>query len=170
MRSSSYVGGDVVDSYMPGGGGALIGLWIFAFLIIFFIVLIFMRKHDGGESDGLSKLTALLPLLGLGKFNKCDDERVEQARDTGRIIHEMDLNSKYLESRIDRNLIEGKDDEIRALNCKHQEEYSRWLQERATAESNHRFDRIEGRMLKQPRFAAHGSHETYGHHSECEKQ
>ena len=155
-----------------GGAGAWWGIWIFAFLIIFFIVLVFMWRRDhkghGFGLDGLGGLAGLLPLLQ-GKFCRNDeDHRVEQARDTGKIVHDMDKNAAYLESKIDRNLIELKDDRIRELERKHIEEKMMWLNERtegaigrAEGRTERRLDHIERCMIKEPRFAAFGTHESY---------
>ena len=153
-----------------GGGGAMWGVWIFAFLIIFFIVLIFMwRRNDEG---GLEKYLPFLGMFagkGFGKGHNDEEMRVEQARDTGDIIHKMDKNAQYLESKIDRNLIEAANDRIRSLEIKLAEEKSVALNKevlaaigRSEACTSHRFDMVEGKMMKKPEYFAYGAPQSFG--------
>lgn len=83
--------------YDGWGGG-----WIFALVLIFLAVLLigFRRdRHEGGEEGGLK---ALLPALLLGKLGKGGCEAgydgyplaVQQAKDTGQIVHNTDVQEE----------------------------------------------------------------------------
>ena len=98
-------GGDVLGGMGWGGlasGGSWMGLWVFAFLIIFFIVLIFLWRRHGEEGSGVERL---LPFLGLMKGNDCKHTELvkDQAVDTGKIIHDIDVRSCEIKQTMDHN-------------------------------------------------------------------
>lgn len=102
----TLVGGDVNSS-----GGHYSMMWLFAFLIVFFVLLLFMWKKDRHEGG----ITELLPLIlgfagGKGRVGGgCDDGVLEEERSTRRIMHDVDLQTGRVCKEIETVRVEQKD-------------------------------------------------------------
>lgn len=99
-------GGDRIGAGVDGGSGAW---WGFAFIvfIIFAIIISFSFLHGRNREDG--GWEKMLPLLGLmkGKFGGEDHDCrhteliKDQAKDTGKIIHNQDQKAYDLKASMD---------------------------------------------------------------------